>query len=219
MQQGLSGRKIAMLTADGVAAREVQEITRALESAGAAVPLVSTHDGDIRTEGAGSEGAQHVSCTTAEAKAADYDGLVIAGGATVVDVLRRDAAAVSFTRDFMESDKPVGTICHGALLLVEADAVRGRTVTASPSIQTDVRNAGGEWLDKAVQVDQKLVTGRGPEDLVVFCAQIVKVFDSAIEERTTDQLSEMSFPASDPPPGPGSIGGTTRREEAQPSAP
>lgn len=219
MQQGLSGRKIAMLTADGVAAREVKEITSALESAGAVVLTVSSHDGDIHTTGASSSETLHVTGTTAAANAADYDGLVIAGDAAVMDVLRSDQAAVAFAREFMESDKPVGAIGHGVLLLVEADAVRGRTVTASPSVQTDVRNAGGDWVDRAVHVDQKLVTSRRSDDLPAFCAQLVKVFDDAIEERTSDQLSEMSFPASDPPPGPGAIGGTPRREENQPSAP
>ena len=105
-------------------------------------------------------------------------------------------------RDFMELDKPVAAICHGPWLLVEADVVRGRTITSWPSLETDVRNAGGVWVDKQVQIDQKLLTSRRPDDLPAFCAKLVELLADAIDERRLDKMVEQSFPASDPLPGP-----------------
>src|SRR6266850_1049299 len=104
------------------------------------------------------------------------------------------------------SDKPVEAICHGPWLLVEADALRGRTITSWPSLETDVRNAGGAWVDKQVQVDQKLLTSRKPDDLPAFCARLVELLADAIDERRLDKMVEQSFPASDPLPGPIALG-------------
>jgi len=109
---------------------------------------------------------------------------------------------VNFVRDFMDSDKPVAAICHAPWLLVEADAVRGRTITSWPSLETDVKNAGGAWVDKQVQLDQKLLTSRKPDDLPAFCARLVELLTTEIEERRLDKMIEQSFPASDPLPGP-----------------
>jgi protease I len=106
----------------------------------------------------------------------------------------------------MELDKPVAAICHGPWLLVEADALRGRTITSWPSLETDVRNAGGAWVDKQVQVDQKLLTSRKPDDLPAFCARLVELLADAIDERRLDKMVEQSFPASDPLPGPIALG-------------
>lgn len=220
MSERLTGRRIALLAADGVEERELMEPWRALEGAGAAVVLVSL--GREVTATGGSSTAPRtthaVGCLAGEARAADFAGLVIPVGAGAAGLLRGDAGAVAFVRSFVEADKPVATICHGALLLVEADALRGRTVTSWPSLQTDIRNAGGEWVDKPVQVDQTLITSRGPDDLSAFCARVVRAFEEAIEERTADDLSAMSFPASDPPPGPVSIGGASSRGEPRPGA-
>jgi protease I len=105
----------------------------------------------------------------------------------------------------MAADKPVASICHGPWLLVEADAVAGRTLTSYPSLRTDIQNAGGSWVDKQVEVDQKLITSRVPEDLPAFCAKLVSVLSTHIEERRLDRMVEQSFPASDPLPGPISI--------------
>ncbi|MFL5504612.1 MAG: DJ-1/PfpI family protein, partial [Gemmatimonadaceae bacterium] len=107
---------------------------------------------------------------------------------------------------FMELDKPVAAICHGPWLLVEADAVRGRTMTSWPSLETDIKNAGGAWVDKQVQLDQKLLTSRKPDDLPAFCAHLVELLASAIDERRLDKMVEQSFPASDPLPGPIALG-------------
>jgi protease I len=138
----------------------------------------------------------------AGASARDFDALVLPGGVANPDKLRQNKDAVGFVRQFMESDKPVAAICHAPWLLVEADAVRGRTITSWPSLQTDVKNAGGAWVDKQVQLDQKLLTSRKPDDLPAFCAQLVTLLSSAIDERRLDKMVEQSFPASDPLPGP-----------------
>jgi protease I len=106
----------------------------------------------------------------------------------------------------MEADKPVAATCHGPRLLIEADAVQGRTLTSHEEIADEVREAGGSWVDRAVQVDQKLLTARRPEDLPAFCANLVSLLSSAIDERRLDKMVEQSFPASDPLPGPISLG-------------
>jgi protease I len=116
--------------------------------------------------------------------------------------------AVQFVREFMAADKPVAAICHGPWLLVEADAVAGRKLTSWPSLKTDISNAGGEWVDEAVCVDGDLITSRKPDDIPAFNKRILAEFSSQISEREVDRMSEQSFPASDPPPGPAAIGGT-----------
>ena len=139
--------------------------------------------------------------------ASEYDALLLPGGVANPDTLRMDQAAVQFVREFMLSEKPVAAICHGPWLLVEAGAVAGRTVTSWPSLKTDIRNAGGNWVDQPVAIDDRLITSRKPADIPAFSAAIVKQFANRIDEARVDEMSEQSFPASDPPPGPSSIGG------------
>jgi protease I len=134
--------------------------------------------------------------------AAGYDALLQPGGVANPDRLRMIPKAVQFVKDFHEQNKPMAAICHGPWMLVEADAVRGRSLTSWPSLKTDIRNAGEEWVDRPVQVDQRLVTSRNPDDLPKFCAKVLDVFEDAIEERRVDTVVEQTFPASDPPPGP-----------------
>jgi len=205
MESGVSGRKIAFLATDGVEQRELAEPWDVLSRAGAVLHLVSIRDGEIQAV-SGDEPATRfrVDKLITDVRAGDYDGLVLPGGVANPDRLRTNRDAVAFVRAFMDADKPVAAICHGPWVLVEADAVRGRSLTSWPSLQTDIRNAGGLWVDRAVETDQHLVTSRKPDDLPAFNAKLVQLFSAAIDERRQDFVVEQSFPASDPPPGPGS---------------
>jgi len=199
MAQPLAGKKVAMLATDGVEQVEMTEPRRALEEAGAEVHLISLGPGEIQGFNHLDKGDTFpVDRTVAEVSASDYAALVLPGGVANPDMLRENEAAVQLVRDFMEADKPIAAICHGPWLLVEADVVRGRTLTSWPSLRTDIRNAGGEWVDKKVETDQKLVTSRKPDDLPAFCAKIVELLTAAAGESQLDQSVEMTFPASDP---------------------
>ena len=203
MASQLSGRKVAFLATDGVEQVEFTAPWNALKQAGADVRLLSDKEGEIQGMNHDKKGETFkVDGPIAGASARDFDALVLPGGVANPDKLRTNKDAVGFVRQFMESDKPVAAICHAPWLLVEADAVRGRTVTSWPSLQTDIENAGGAWVDKQVQLDQKLLTSRKPDDLPAFCAQLVTLLSSAIDERRLDKMVEQSFPASDPLPGP-----------------
>jgi protease I len=203
MPSGLRGRRIAFLATDGVEQRELAEPWDALSNAGAELHLVSLRAGEIRAT-RDDEPAGHftVDRVVSDVRARDYDGLVLPGGVANPDRLRTHPDAVAFVRAFVDADKPVAAICHGPWMLVEADAVRGRSLTSWPSLKTDIRNAGGEWVDRAVETDQRLVTSRKPDDLPKFCAKLLDIFSRAIDERRLDSVVEQSFPASDPPPGP-----------------
>jgi protease I len=220
----LAGRRVAVLATDGVEQVELTAPVDALRKAGATVELVSLEPGEIQGMNHDDKGDRFpVDKVVADAKPGDYDALLIPGGVANPDRLRTNEQAVAFVRGFAERDKPIASICHGPWLLVEADAVRGRTLTSWPSLKTDVTNAGGEWTDKEVVVDQKLVTSRKPDDLPAFCDKLVSVFGQAVEERQYDRMVEQTFPASDPLPGPTSTGAMTERrgsarEEAAPPA-
>jgi protease I len=202
----LTGRKVAFLATDGVEQVELTAPWNALKQAGADVQLVSDKAGEIVSVNHDEKGQTFpVDVEVSKVTARDYDALVLPGGLKNPDKLRTNKAAVGFVREFMELDKPVAAICHGPWLLVEADAVRGRTITSWPSLETDVKNAGGAWVDKQVQLDQKLLTSRKPEDLPAFCAHLVELLSTAIEERRLDKMVEQTFPASDPLPGPISL--------------
>src|SRR5207247_9414629 len=148
----------------------------------------------------------HVDAEGSRVTARDFDALVLPGGVANPDKLRTNKEAVNLVREFMELDKPVAAICHGPWLLVEADAVRGRTITSWPSLETDVKNAGGAWVDKQVQLDQKLLTSRKPDDLPALCARPVELPPNALDERRPDKMAEQTFPASHPLPGPPALG-------------
>jgi deglycase len=210
MGQELQGRRVAILATDGVEQVELEVPRRALEDAGAITHLIAPAEGSIQAMNHDEKGARiPVDHVLADARPSAYDALLLPGGVANPDHLRMDQRAVQFVREFMLAEKPVAAICHAPWLLVEANAVAGRTLTSWPSLQTDIRNAGGEWVDEAVRVDDQLITSRKPDDLPQFCAAIVKEFASAIEvEERLEQVGEQSFPASDPPPGPTSIGGT-----------
>jgi protease I len=173
----LQGKRVAFLATDMVEQVELTEPWNAVQDEGATPELVSLEDGEI-------QGFNHydeadtfkVDRTVEEASADDYDALVIPGGVGNPDTMRMDENAVEFTRQFFEQGKPVGVICHGPWMLVEAGVVRDRTVTSWPSLRTDIRNAGGNWVDQEVVVEDGLVTSRKPDDLPAFNAKIVEEF-------------------------------------------
>jgi len=207
MPSQLNGRKVAFLATDGVEEVELTAPWNALKQAGADVKLVSIKPGEVQAVNHAEKGSRFpVDAEVSNVSARDFDALVLPGGVANPDKLRTNKDAVNFVRAFMEADKPVAAICHGPWLLVEADAVRGRTITSWPSLETDVKNAGGAWVDKPVQLDQKLLTSRKPDDLPAFCAQLVSLLANAIDERRLDKMVEQSFPASDPLPGPIALG-------------
>ena len=208
MDSGLKGRKVAILATDGVEQVELEQPRRALEDAGAETHLVAPKGKSIQAMNHDEKGARFpIDRLLDDVRPSEYDALLIPGGVANPDALRTDQRAVQFVREFMLAEKPVAAICHGPWMLVEAGAVAGRTLTSWPSLQTDIRNAGGQWVDEVVRVDDRLITSRKPEDLPRFCATIVKEFAARLEETRVDSVSEQSFPASDPPPGPSAIGG------------
>ena len=178
MSDELKGKKIAILAADGVERVELEQPREAVENAGAATELISLQDGEIQAMDHDLEPARRFAVDTviADVSADDYDGLILPGGVANPDNLRQDDDVIAFLQAFFKSGKPVGVICHGPWTLVEADLVRGRTLTSYPSIRTDIRNAGGNVVDEEVVVDQGLVSSRNPDDLPAFCAKIVEEF-------------------------------------------
>jgi protease I len=208
MQLGLKGKKVAILATDGVEEVELVEPRKALDAAGAETHLISPKAGEIQAVNHDEKGDRlHVDRTLDQARASEYSALVLPGGVASPDQLRTNPKAVQFVREFLLSDKPVAAICHGPWLLVEADGLAGRTITSWPSLRTDIRNAGGTWVDEPVHVDDNLITSRKPADIPYFNKRIVQEFSNRIDEAEVDELSEQSFPASDPAPGPTSIGG------------
>jgi protease I len=173
----LAGKRIAIIATDMVEQVELVEPRKALEKAGAATELISMKPGEIQGFNHYDKADKHkVDKTSEEVDASDYDGLLIPGGVGNPDTMRTDENLVQFTRAFFEQGKPVAAICHGPWMLVEAGIVRDRTVTSWPSLQTDVRNAGGNWVDKEVVVDEGLVTSRKPDDIPAFNAKMIEEF-------------------------------------------
>jgi protease I len=176
----LKGKKVAILAADMFERVELEEPRKALEDAGAEVEIVSIDDGQI-------QGFDHfepanmvkVDRTVEEASPDDYDALMIPGGVGNPDLLRGDENAVSFARGFHEAGKPMAVICHGPWMLVETGIVRGKRVTSWPTLQTDIRNAGGEWVDEEVVVDGNVVTSRKPDDIPAFNREMLRIFSEA----------------------------------------
>ena len=177
MTQTLEGKRIAFLATDGVEQSELELPWHELQKAGAKVELLSVHKGAIQAVRHMEKGDTfEVDGLVANADASDYDGLVLPGGVANPDTLRANDKAVRFVRQFFEQSKPVAAICHGPWTLIEADVLRGRTLTSWPSLKTDVKNAGGQWVDEEVHVDQGLVTSRKPDDLPAFCAKAIEEF-------------------------------------------
>jgi protease I len=190
MANRLSGKRVAFLATDGVEQIELTEPWKKVEDEGGTPELISLESGEI-------QGFDHldkadtfeVDRPVADADANDYDGLVLPGGVANPDFLRLNADAVQFTRSFFEAGTPVAAICHAPWTLVEADVVRGRTVTSWPSLKTDIENAGGTWVDEEVHVDAGLVTSRKPDDLPVFCEKLVEEFCEGRHEQQAQQTA------------------------------
>jgi protease I len=172
----LDGKKVAFLVApEGAEQVELTEPWKAVEGAGGTPELLSTEPGEVQAFNHLDKGDTFaVDRTVDAASATEYDALVLPGGVANPDFLRTDEDAVAFVRAFFEDAKPVAVICHGPWTLVEADVLRGRKITSWPSLQTDIRNAGGTWVDQEVVVDQGLVSSRKPDDLPAFCAKLVE---------------------------------------------
>ena len=177
MATELAGKTIAFLATEGVEQVELTEPWKAVEQAGGKAELISLSGGEVQAFNHLEKADTFtVDKTVGEAAAADYDGLVLPGGVANPDFLRADDDAVGFVRAFFEQEKPVGVICHGPWTLVEADVLKGRTITSWPSLKTDIENAGGTWVDEEVHVDEGLTSSRNPDDLPAFCAKIVEEF-------------------------------------------
>ena len=177
----LESRKIAFLVApEGIEQVELTEPWKAVEEAGGKPELVSISDGEVQAfNHLDKADTFKVDYVVADVDADDYDALVLPGGVANPDALRTDGDAVSFIHDFFLRGKPVAAICHAPWTLVEAGVLAGRRLTSWPSLQTDIRNAGGEWVDEEVVVDQNLITSRNPDDLPAFCETLVAEFAQA----------------------------------------
>lgn len=178
MADTLNGRRVAILAADGVEQVELVRPREALEKEGADIDLISLRPGRIQAMNGDIEPADRfeVDRVVSDVAVGDYDALVVPGGTVSPDNLRTNVDAVGFVRDFVMSDKPVAAICHGPWILVEADVVRGRTLTSYSSLRSDIRNAGGVVVEEEVVTDHGVTTSRGPDDLPAFCERIVKEF-------------------------------------------
>ena len=171
----IKNAKIAILATDGYEKSELFKPRKQLTDAGADVTIVSLESGSIKSWDEDDWGESvDVDKTLDQVSVADFDALVLPGGQINPDKLRTDEAAVTFVREFFDSGKTLAAICHAPWLLVEADVLKGRNVTSFHSIKTDVKNAGGEWEDSEVVVDQALITSRCPDDIDAFCDKIIE---------------------------------------------
>jgi protease I len=183
-EHNLDGKKVAILATDGFEQDELFSPLEALRDANADVKVIAPHDDKIK-------GWKHtdwgkpiqVDLTLDEAKPEDFDALVLPGGVINPDHLRREPKAVQFVKEFFQSGKPVAAICHGPQMLIEAGVVRGKKLTSFASIKTDLKNAGAEWLDLEVVVDNGLVTSRSPDDLPAFNAKMIEEIAEGVHER------------------------------------
>ena len=176
----LNGLKVAILVTDGFEQVEMTEPRKALDQAGAETRLVSPKDGQVKAWKFTEWGDEFpVDVPLAQARANDFDALLLPGGVINPDKLRTLPEAVAFAKAFFDAGKPVASICHGPWTIIEAGAARGRRLTSWPSLKSDLRNAGAEWVDQEVVVDQGLVTSRKPDDIPAFNLEVIKLFASA----------------------------------------
>jgi protease I len=178
MADELNGKKIAIIAAEGVEEVELVKPREAVENAGATTELLSIDEGEIQSVNGDLNKSETYSVDkkVSDASIDDYDGVILPGGVINPDKLRVEESVISFLQDYFKTGKPVGVICHGPWTLVEADLVRDRKITSYPSVKTDIVNAGGNWVDEEVVVDEGLVSSRNPDDLPAFCDKIVEEF-------------------------------------------
>jgi protease I len=173
----LDGKKVAVLFTDGVEQVELDKPVEGLKDEGADVTYLTLEPGEVQAFNHLDHGDKiQVENAVKDADASDYDALLLPGGVANPDLLRGDDDAVSFVRSFVEQAKPIGVICHGPWTLLEAGVLKGRTITSWPSLQTDIRNAGGNWVDEEVVVDEGLVSSRNPDDIPAFIDKIIEEF-------------------------------------------
>jgi protease I len=184
MAHELQGKRVAFLMAnEGVEQVELVEPLKAVREAGGEADVIAPESGQIQAvDHLDKADTFEPDRTVSEVSVEDYDALAMPGGVANPDNLRMDNGAVRLVREFFAAGKPVGAICHAPWVLVEADVVDGRTLTSYPSLQTDIRNAGGDWVDEECVVDSGLVTSRRPDDLPAFCAKIVEEFAEGVHE-------------------------------------
>jgi protease I len=194
MADKIQGKKIAFLMAnEGVEQIELTEPWKAVEQEGGQPELISVKPGKVQAFNHLDKGDTFdVDKTVDQVSADDYDGLMLPGGVANPDQLRTYENAVSFVHDFFEAGKPVAVICHGPWTLVESGDAKGKTLTSWPSLKTDIRNAGGNWVDEEVHVDRGLVTSRKPDDLPAFCAKMIEEFQEGAHEELAAATSQQN---------------------------
>jgi deglycase len=193
MPDTLNGKKVAIIAADMVEQIELVEPRKALEEAGATTELISIKPGEIQAfEHFEPADKLKVDKLIEEADASDYDALMIPGGVGNPDQLRGDENVVAFVREFFAQGKPVAAICHAPWVLVEAGVVKGRKLTSWPTLQTDIRNAGGNWVDEEVVVDQGMVTSRKPDDIPAFNKKMIEEFAEGVHEGQREKVQAGS---------------------------
>ncbi len=181
----MSKRVAFLVASEGIEQIELTDPWKAVTDAGHEAVLVSPESGEVQMFNHLDKGdTKAVDVTVADAKADDFDALVLPGGVANPDNLRTQPDAVAFARDFVASGKPVAAICHAPWTLVEADVLKGRRLTSWPSLQTDIRNAGGDWVDESLVVDGNLITSRKPDDLPDFCGAVVEALEHGAAARS-----------------------------------
>jgi protease I len=191
MAQGeLSGLKVAILVTEGFEQVEMTEPRKALDDVGAITSIVSPKEGRVRAWKFTEWGDEHpVDIELGHAQPQDFDALLLPGGVINPDKLRMQPEAVAFVEAFFDADKPVATICHGPWTIIEAGAARGRRIASWPSLRTDLRNAGAEWVDQEAVVDGNLVSSRKPDDMPVFNREMIDLFSRAGRQETERRAS------------------------------
>jgi protease I len=190
MSDELHDKRIAILFTDGVEQSELMQPLDALREAGARIDLLSIHDGQVQAMDHAEKGDMvTVDGTVDRASADDYEGLVLPGGVANPDKLRMNERAVGFVRDCFTAGVPIAVICHGPWTMVEAGIVSGLTMTSYPSVKTDIRNAGGTWVDRETVVDRAVVSSRNPGDLPAFCTQMIRLFVQGRQQRERTGLA------------------------------